>query len=513
MSLELRFVWFLLSCCFLLAPSRQVKALDLSVDSFYSEQSITTTTAGELTQNTKAVEALGGFRTITALVEASTGSATISIANHTLEGQVSEGAQGRLTVVWDGDGLPGLSPLNILNGSISVPRCDALLITMKSSTHPKNTGTISVRLYDPFSKGDRFLEGGLQLSSAISDLETAIPISTMVETGSRRIGADFPVGPIVITIDHSVSLSSVRLRCPPEAFVDLEKASIEFAEKPTTAKNRSAARSSVREPASQATPATTPVVTPTATPPTAVCGDGIIQAGEECDPGISNMGSSCVSCSIQCAAPTAGKQAPKTLAKSAKAKPGCAPPPTCAAPYKSCSQSTKGGGSACCYDPKTEDCITFTTWGHPVARCVPKSGACTEPEGKECKSGKGDRTCCPSTPETSCAQGGGIAFCSFSACGPNQTACKTATGMRSEATMCCSNDTEQCKTTIEILGYLIQTCTANETSCINTGGTLCLGNGTPRCCPTGTVCSSSIDGFPNCVDVKRTGQSPESKQL
>ena len=148
MSLEHRFVWFLLSCCFLLVPSRHVKALDLSVDSFYSEQSITASASGVVTQNTKPVEALGGFRTVTALVDGSTGSATIVIANHTLEGQVSESAQGRLTIVWDGDGLPGLSPSNILNASISVPRCDAVLITMKSSTHHKDTGTISVRLYE-----------------------------------------------------------------------------------------------------------------------------------------------------------------------------------------------------------------------------------------------------------------------------------------------------------------------------------------------------------------------------
>lgn len=511
MSFTLRSVWFLLGCCFLLAPSRKLNALDLSIDSFYTEQHLVTTSPGVLTQDTRPAVALGGIRTVTGIIESSTGSASLSITGHALEAQISDDARGLISILWDADRGRSNSLSNVLNGTISVPRCEALLVDVRSFTKERGSGTIGVRLYDPFSKGARFFQGKIDLSDTLETVTKTIPLSAMTLMGSHKDGSDFPVGPITITMDRSVVLSSVRLRCPSDAFVDIESSNIDSAQGFRPAKNRTVGRSAVRQPPVQDT--RTAAATATPVPPLAVCGDGIIQAGEECDPGTSNMGGSCVNCSVQCIAAAQGKGGAKTLGKSGKARPECAPPPTCAAPYKSCSQPTKRGGSACCYDPKTEDCITFTTWGHPVARCVPKSGGCQDPDGKECRSSKGDRACCPSTPEASCAQGGGIAFCSFSACGPNQTACKTATGMRSEATMCCSNDTEQCKTTIEILGYLIQTCIANETACVNSGGTLCTGNGTPRCCAAGTVCSSSVDGFPNCVDEKRTAQSEGPSEL
>jgi hypothetical protein len=325
----------------------------------------------------------------------------------------------------------------------------------------------------------------------------------------------FPLGAIVVTVDGGVSLSSLTLRCPSEAFINFESSDYEMGFVGESTSRRPISRASEQEksrPAQlvrpQGTKIATPSPTPTHTPqPAAVCGDGIIQPGEECDPGASISQPSCVNCRVVCAAPAKSTTKDGTRPKSASAS-SCAPPPTCGGSYKTCSQPTKRGGSQCCYDPQTEDCIAFSSWGHPIARCVPKSGSCQEPNSRECKSNRGDRACCPSDSQSSCAQGGGIAFCSFSACGPNQTACTTATGFRSEATMCCSNETERCTKTIEIMGYLIQTCTADPTACANTGGTICLGNGTPRCCPAGTVCSASVDGFPNCIDKDRTTTEP-----
>jgi hypothetical protein len=380
-----------------------------------------------------------------------------------------------------------------------------------------NDVRIQARLYTPFAYGSQFLGGTLVLSRSIQGTTLEIPVSAMRAGGTGALDRDFPLGAIVLTIDGPLTLSSVSLRCPPKAFVNLEKSDYEMdlVGEPSpqrvlsTASTQMNGSTSARSP-TQGTKQPTPFFTPTQTPqPAAVCGNGIIEAGEECDSGIAILNPACENCKVVCS--KAGGGASRLEAATTPSE--CGPPPTCVAPYKMCSSTSKHGGSQCCYDPETEDCVTFKSYGHPIAKCAPKKGSCKEPNAKECKSGKGDRACCPSDSTSECAQGGGVAICSFSACGPNQTPCTTATGLISEATLCCSNETEECTDTVEILGHRIKACAAKPTACVNAGGTVCMGNGTPRCCRAGTVCSPSVDGLANCVKSERTIPEPADATL
>lgn len=501
--------------------NREVSALDLSIDSFSTPQATQASSRRAVVKSDTSATAIGGHRGLSVLNTSKTGTIDVTVGARELQTSFSDSAVGLVTVVWDGDGKPGLSSSSALNTKISLPLCDALVVGIKSFSRAANDLRIQARLYNPFADGSQFLEGTLALSRSVQATTLEIPISAMRAGGSGTLDGDFPLGAIVLTIDGPLTLSSVSLRCPPRAFVNLESSDYEMnfvgdappLHAPSRASSQKDVGVSERIPP-QGTKHPTPLPTPTVIlQPPAVCGDGIIQKGEECDSGAAIANPACVNCKVVCPAPAKKAASESGRPKTGSAPSECTPPPTCGAPYKTCSQASKRGGSLCCYDPNTEDCITFSSWGHPIARCVPKQGSCKDPNGKECKSGKGDRACCPSDSSSSCAQGGGIAFCSFSACGPNQTACATATGFRSEATMCCMNETEQCTKTIEIMGYLIQTCAANPTACANTGGTICMGNGTPRCCPAGTVCSASVDGFPNCVDKDRTTTVPVAAAL
>lgn len=513
-------IYFLFVILFL-SMNKDALAIDLSIDSFSTPQSAQASAQRAIAKSDHAAMAIGGHRGLSVLNTSKKGRIDAVVANHGLNTSFSDGAAGLVTIVWDGDVAPGLSTSSALNTKISLPLCDALVIGIESFTPNTKGVKIQARLYNPFVDGSQFLEGALSLSQSVQGATREIPISAMRAGGEGEMEKDFPLGAIVLTIDESVSLSSISLRCPPTAFVNLESSDYEMGLAGEPLPRRGVSRATTQgdsgvsgkippQGAKFPTPSATPTPTP---PPAAVCGDGIIQKGEECDSGAAIANPACVNCKVVCPAPAKKAASESGRPRTGAAPSECTPPPTCGAPYKTCSQASKRGGSLCCYDPNTEDCITFSSWGHPIARCVPKQGSCKDPNGKECKSGKGDRACCPSDSSSSCAQGGGIAFCSFSACGPNQTACTTATGFRSEATMCCMNETEQCTKTIEIMGYLIQTCTANTTACANTGGTICMGNGAPRCCPAGTVCSASVDGFPNCVDKERTTTAPVAAAL
>ena len=192
--------------------------------------------------------------------------------------------------------------------------------------------------------------------------------------------------------------------------------------------------------------------------------------------------------------------------------PSPSPTPRCARGYRECAAED----SYCCYNPKTEQCLSYEKWGSGVAICGPKSASqCPSDKPKFCKgdTSKDQNSICCNEEDTCKWASNGIAICEP----PVETCkkpCRTLIGYSGAsncryADLCCESN-QTCTPVFDIWNWVIpeecehdpaeiMLCITNQCD-TSKGETTCPGkDNSIRCCSPGTTCAPSKEGTPNCI--------------